>query len=60
MATHMLIQNVIVYKRYVRDILFHGQTLIVVYAGGRKECFKLLEAPTKEEIAAYEQELEDK
>ena len=60
MATHMQIKNVIVYKRYVRDLLFNKNKLTVVYVGGRRECFKLLEEPTSSEIAAYEQELEDK
>lgn len=58
--THMRVQNVIVYKRYVRDFLFDNTDFTVVYVGGRKEHFKLPLAPTAEEIANYETELEDK
>lgn len=58
--THMRVQNVIVYKRYVRDFLFDKEHFTVVYVGGRKEHFILPVAPTAEEIATYETELEDR
>ncbi len=59
-ASHMRVQDVIVYKRYVRDFLFDDDKLTVVYIGGRKEHFKLHTAPTADEIASYEAELEDR
>lgn len=59
-ATHMRIQNVIIYKRYVRDLLFTEDQLKVVFIGGRAQVFKLEYAPSKDEIAAYESELEDR
>lgn len=58
--THMQIQNVILYKRYVRDLLFSGKTLSVFHVGGRKSTFTLHRAPTEEEIKGYETELEDR
>lgn len=59
-ATHMRIQNVIIYKRYVRDLLFTEDQLKVVFIGGRAQVFKLEYAPSQDEIAAYESELEDR
>jgi len=58
--THMRIQNVILYKRYVRDLIFNEDQLKVVFVGGRSSKFKLHTAPTAAEIAAYESELEDR
>jgi len=59
-ATHMKVQNVIVYKRYVRNFLFDGNKFTVVYIGGRKEEFLLDYPPSKQEISGYEAELEDR
>ena len=59
-ATHMRIQNVIIYKRYVRDLLFTEDQLKVVFIGGRAQVFKLEYVPSQDEIAAYESELEDR
>lgn len=58
--SHMLIQNLILWKRYVRHLLFCGDVVTVEYSGGKKENFKLEHAPTAEEVAAYEAELEDR
>lgn len=58
--SHMRIQNVILYKRYVRHLLFREDVMTVEYIGGKKESFKLVTAPTPEEVAAYEMELEDR
>jgi len=56
----MKVQNVIVYKRYVRNFLFDGNKFTVVYIGGRKEEFLLDYPPSKQEISGYEAELEDR
>lgn len=58
--SHMLIQNLILWKRYVRHLLFTGAVVTIEYVGGRKESFKLEHEPTTEEVAAYEAELEDR
>lgn len=56
----MKVQNVIVYKRYVRDFFFDGNKFTVVYIGGRKGEFLLDYPPSKQEIAALEAELENR
>ena len=58
--SHMLIQNVVLMKRYVRHLLFNGKTLTVEYIGGTKSTHHLDYEPTLEEISAYESELEDR
>lgn len=58
--THMIIQNVILMKRYVRHLLFVGDVMTVEYVGGNKIPYKLETAPSAEEIATYELELEDR
>jgi hypothetical protein len=60
-ASHMIIENVIFMKRYVRHLLFDNHNrLTIEYIGGTKSCHKLKTNPTAEEIAAYEAELEDR
>ena len=58
--THMLIQNVIIFKRYVRDVFFKENKLTVVYYGNKTERFELISAPTEEEIILFKKELEDR
>lgn len=58
--SHMLIQNVILMKRYVRHLLFSGNILTIEYVGGTTSRHTLKSAPTVEEIEAYEAELEDR
>lgn len=58
--SHMLIQNVILMKRYVRHLLFCKDTLTVEYVGGHKINYKLESEPAVEEVAQYEAELEDR
>lgn len=59
-ATHMIIENIILMKRYVRHLLFNGNRLCVEYVGGRRVWYGLEYEPTAEEIAAWETELEDR
>jgi len=58
--SHVKIQNVILLKRYVKVMSFNDNKLHVEYLGGRKEDFVLDYPPTKNEIAVYEAELEDR
>ena len=51
--SHMLIQNLILWKRYVRHLLFTGAVVTIEYVGGRKESFKLEHEPTTDEVTAY-------
>lgn len=59
-ATHMRVQNVILFKRYVTHLLFHKSRLTVVYRGGNRACFNLMTEPTEQEVAGYLAELEDR
>ena len=47
-------------KRYVRHLLFVEDVMTVEYVGGNKIPYKLETAPSAEEIATYELELEDR
>lgn len=65
-TTHIRIQNVILLKRYVRDMQFEVNAtantcvLHVVYMGGRKDSFALDTVPTAQQISGYKAELEDR
>lgn len=56
----MLIQNVVLLKRYVSHLSFKGERMTVTFYGGRSDVFVLPMAPTDSEIKQYEQELEDR
>lgn len=59
-ASHMRIQNVILFKRYVRALVFKGTRLTVTYTGGQTAVFTLLTEPTELEVSGYLAELEDR
>lgn len=58
--SHMLIQNVILMKRYVRHLLFEKTKMTVEYTGGNKKVYYIEYEPSPEEVSAYEAELEDR
>jgi hypothetical protein len=58
--THMRIQNVILWKRYIVGLEFVNTRLTVTYSGGAKEYYTIDSTVTPEEIAAYKAELEDR
>lgn len=59
-ASHMVIQNIILMKRYVRHLLFDKKRLGVEYVGGRVVWYTLESEPSVEDVAAWETELEDR
>ena len=59
-ASHMVIENIILMKRYVRHLLFNGARLCVEYVGGKRMWYNLEYEPTTDEVAAWETELEDR
>ena len=59
-ASHMIIQNIILMKRYVRHLLFQGNRMCVEYVGGNRIWYTLESEPSAEDVASWETELEDR
>ena len=59
-SSHMIIQNIILMKRYVRHLLFTGSRMCVEYVGGKKIWYNLESEPTTQDVLAWETELEDR
>ena len=59
-ASHMIIQNIILMKRYVRHLFVDKKRLCVEYIGGRKIWYTLDTEPTPSDVQSWEEELEDR